>query len=180
MTRKQTIFWTKLPWKRKNWWKLMTTTLHMFLNSGKTFSALAHGPRCLKIRRLNWRTASRQEMQHSLASWPPLIQSVRKVRPPSTAYCRWKPPKNPFCCHQARCCIDSLQAIGPWWTSVVSCSLEDLVLDSAMLLKQKQTSAKRTDAPADCWIVLLIYALLLLPSYVFFFSFVTAPLEKWL
>ena len=131
------IYWLENPMtrKQKNFleiWQTQKTIDHAALNSPENkkmvkiddynathvselredLFALPHGPCCLKMRRLNWRTTSRQKMQHSVAPWLSLIRSVRKVRPPFHCSLSLKTSsKNHFCCQQARCRIDSLQAI---------------------------------------------------------------------
>ena len=117
-------------------------------------------------------------MQHSVAPWPSLIRSVRKVRPPFHCLLSLKTTsENHFCYQQVRCRIDSLRAITvlsepPWW-AIVSSWISSLGQRHAS--QTKADFAQENRCPSDCWIVLPFCSQLCI-----FFSFVTIPLEKWL
>jgi len=101
-----------------------------------------------------------------------------KVRPPFHCLQSLKTAsENHFCCQQARCRIDSLQAITvlgepPWWAVVSSWRSS---LGQRHASQTKADFGQENRCPSDCWIVLPFCSQLCI-----FFSFVTIPLEKWL
>ena len=170
------IYWLENPMtrKQKNFleiWQTQKTIDHAALNSPENekmvkiddynaahvselredLFALPHGPCCLKMRRLNWRTTSRQKMQHSVAPDLLWFGLSGKFDRRSTVYCRWKPRQK---ITSVASKSDAASILCGLSQSLVNLRgellslLEYPVLDSAMLLKLKQTSPKRTDAPA--------------------------------
>lgn len=164
---------------KAQWWQLWCFSSPRASRLGVNF----FGRGAYHVSRLSiyWRTASRQKMQHPVASWPSLIRSVRKVQPPFHCLLSLKSmSENHFCCQQARCCIDSAIAIlgkPPWWVVVSSWTSS---LGQHHASQTKADFGPENRCPNDCSIVLLIYRCHSVASYVFFFSFVTIPLEIWL